>query len=120
MQLFLLLLAIAALFVIIECAPLGSTHTTPSAIFKLSAGSIQIAEGLWFNNSTVTETGYGDHQLSAQTRNCDESTIENRWNEAAPLVEDCWRLHNNIVGSGWWYVTLLVPPGLIHNLYTWQ
>jgi hypothetical protein len=108
MQLFKFLLGIAMiLFGIIKCAPLTSNTISPSTDIKILPGSIKIAEGVWVTNITFrgTEDDYNGHQFPAQTKHCSESRYENRVSEASPSVHDCRVLHNNIAGSGKWYVT---------------
>lgn len=92
----------AAFSGIVQGAPFPSN--TPAAVDgpRIPSGSVLIAEGVWHRNGTDNGTDLG-HELWAHGINdCGASTFENRASAASPLVQDCWRLHDNIAGPGTW------------------
>jgi hypothetical protein len=99
MQFFTLTLAIATLFSATRCAP-----TEPTNQPELPVGSIQIAKGLWYSNTTTIASNDTDpaRSTSESVNVCGQSTFENRVTEASPLAKDCLSLRDNIAGEGRW------------------
>ncbi len=106
MQLFNLNLAVLVLASTTTSAPTEPANSglDVSTDFDPPPGSIQVAEGIWYSNSTIAAWKYTDlaKGLSAFVSTCGDSTFENRASASSPLVKDCLRLHDNIAGDGTW------------------
>jgi len=96
----------------VNCAPaephnVGNNHLP--ANLNLPSGSIQIAEGVWYSNTTGVDwnnTYLATARASNQPLNincCGLSTFENRASAASPLVSDCKKLRDKVssVGGIW-------------------
>ena len=106
MRVFNLNLAGLALACTANCAPAEPANSglDVSIDFDLPPGSIQVAEGVWYSNTTLAAWKATDMAkgLSASVNTCGDSIFENRGSAASPLVKDCLHLHGNIAGDGTW------------------
>ncbi|KAK4232911.1 putative necrosis-inducing factor-domain-containing protein [Achaetomium macrosporum] len=97
------LLAIAAFFAMIHCAPKNITSDQLSGHFQPPHGHIQPSNGVWYRNSSTDDT-QGAKLTLDNVNVCGASSFENQASTGSPLAKGCLKLRRNLAGPGIWPV----------------